>query len=94
MIVADSTNLIRFVRGYWMYLAAVVIVMIGVEIISDYIDFERPSSASAKPTHVGGKPEAIGDSSSMTAGASRDRSSVWSPISRHTLEWCIVISRG
>lgn len=47
MIVADSTNLIRFVRGYWMYLAAVVIVMIGVEIISDYIDFERPNLSLA-----------------------------------------------
>jgi putative membrane protein len=41
MIVADSTNVIRFMRGYWMYLVVVVFVMIAVEISNDYVDYER-----------------------------------------------------
>jgi putative membrane protein len=41
MVVADSTNLIRFIRGYWMYLLAVVVIMIGVEVSNDYVDYER-----------------------------------------------------
>jgi len=41
MVVADSTNIIRFIRGYWMYLVAVLVVMIGVEISNDYVDYER-----------------------------------------------------
>lgn len=41
MVVADSTNVIRFMRSYWMYLVVVVVVMIAVEISNDYVDYER-----------------------------------------------------
>ena len=35
MIVADSTHLVRFVRGYWKYLVAVLVLLVGVEIAND-----------------------------------------------------------
>jgi putative membrane protein len=41
MVVADSTNVIRFMRSYWIYLVVVVVVMIAVEISNDYVDYER-----------------------------------------------------
>ena len=41
MVVADSTNIIRFIRGYWMYLVAVIVVMFFVENFNDRIDLER-----------------------------------------------------
>jgi putative membrane protein len=41
MVVAGSTNVIRFMRGYWIYLVVVIVVMIAVEISNDYVNYER-----------------------------------------------------
>lgn len=50
MIVADSTNFVRFVRSYWKYLVAVVVVLIAVEIANDYVSFDR---RALSPTSIG-----------------------------------------
>ncbi len=41
MIVADSIHLVRFVRGYWKYLVAVVVVLFAVEMANDCVNFDR-----------------------------------------------------
>ena len=50
MIVADSTNFVRFVRSYWKYLVAVVVVLIAVEIANDYVNLDR---RTLSPTSIG-----------------------------------------
>jgi putative membrane protein len=50
MIVADSTNFVRFVRGYWKYLVAVVVVLVAVEVANDYVNFDR---RALSPTSIG-----------------------------------------
>lgn len=50
MIVADSTTWIRFMSGHWRYLVAVVVLVVGVEILNDHVDFER---RALSPTSIG-----------------------------------------
>ena len=50
MIVADSIHPVRFVRGYWKYRVAVVVVLFAVEMANDYVNFDR---RALSPTSIG-----------------------------------------
>jgi hypothetical protein len=49
MIVAESTNFVRFIRGYWKHFISVAVVWVGVEIANDYVSFDRRALA---PTSI------------------------------------------
>jgi len=50
MIVSDSTHLGRFARAHAAYIVAVIVIVVGVEVINDHIDFDR---RALSPTSVG-----------------------------------------